>query len=264
MDVIHHIILLHGMGDIHPEDAYYKPFRENIASVLRRRGCDPDQVVRFYSIDYSQIGSVAEKAVLDRSFPELKGQKPCPLHLIPFIRYFLTFYVGDVVVYSSPDGENSIRSYVFDRMDKIIQGDASTFSIVAHSLGSVIAYDYLYNVFGKDSSKCRQVRPDGKHQLHSFFTMGSPIGLFLLRKRELFGRNFALLKPNPIGLKTGTGSWCNFYDRQDVIAFPLKGFFPEIVKDIRVQTGDLIINSHENYWTEKGVAAKIVDRLLAT
>lgn len=174
----------------------------------------------------------------------------------------MTFFIGDVIIYASAEGESSIRSHVFNRFDEIIRSEAETFSIVAHSLGSIIAYDYLYTVFGKIPEKRRRVREDGRHRLHHFFTIGSPIGLFLLRKLALVQAEGSKLLPNPIGLDPARCRWCNFYDNQDILAYPLKKFFPAIVEDIQVQTGDLVYNSHRDYWKDEEVAAKIAACLM--
>ena len=256
---MHDIILLHGMGDEDPQTTEYDPFIANVQALLRARGVQADSV-KFHCIDYSHIAGGDQWAVFNKSFPKFAGSRPSPFQIIPFLRYFMTFYVGDVIAYSSPDGENSIREYVFGKLDEIIRTKAPSFSIIAHSLGSVVAYDYLFNLFGKDGNQARKVGEGVTPRLVSFFTMGSPIGLFLLRKKGLLEPG--ILKKNPIGLDKTRGCWCNLYDKQDVIAYPLQGLFPEVAKDVVVQTGNLIVNSHMNYWLKKDVARKIVGRLL--
>ncbi len=249
------------MGDFDPEKDFYTPFRQKLEGVLREQGNVLDQIVRIHPIDYSDVALDAKKAVFKRAFPQF-GIPPKWWQVIGLLRYFMTFFIGDVVIYASSEGENLIRDKVFHDIDTIIQEDAATFSIVAHSLGSVIAYDYLYNVFGKNEAERRRVRDDGKQQLRHFFTMGSPIGFFLLRRTDLLDEQKRSLLPNPIGLSE-TGHWYNFYDKEDIIAYPLKNFFPTIVEDVQVQTGDLVYNSHMDYWKDEEVAAKIADCLMA-
>ncbi|HEY4613184.1 MAG TPA: hypothetical protein VII11_09395 [Bacteroidota bacterium] len=258
---MHHLILIHGMGNLSPEEEFYQPFERALEKAFSTRGEDVRRHVVFHRVDYTHVAEDAKAEVLNRSFPEYGSQPPTGLNLIHFLRHFITVFVGDVVVYASAEGENTIRKHVFGALDTVIQKDAAEFSIVAHSLGSIIAYDYLYNVFGKEPSKRRRVRGDGKQKLRHFFTFGSPIGLFLLRKLGVVGAETALL-PNPVGLDAARGAWLNFYDRQDVIAYPLEGFFRGTVQDVQVQTGDLIYNSHMNYWKDKEVVERIADCLL--
>jgi hypothetical protein len=251
------------MGDGEPSSEQYEPFCRAVTEILRKRGLSPEETICFHTIDYARIGLDAQQRVYTRAFPHLEGKRPTFWNPIGFARHFMTFYIGDVVIYSSPEGENLIRAYVFNELDGIIRDHSATFSVVAHSLGSVIAYDYLYNVFGKEESKRRRVREDHRQQLRHFFTFGSPIGLFLLRRTDLFGdgtndNSPARLLSNPIGLNRETGRWLNFYDNQDILACPLKNFFPGIVEDVNVQTGNLVYNSHVKYWRSREMVQKIV------
>ncbi|MGH2568920.1 MAG: hypothetical protein ACRDGA_11325, partial [Bacteroidota bacterium] len=240
---MHHLILLHGMGEPDPVHRAYGPFTKQLHAAILQRGGLPDETVRFHHIDYSEVAEKAKREVWKRSFPALGSDMPPAIQLIPFIRYFVTFFIGDVIIYASAEGESNIRSHVFGELDKVIRSEAATFSIVAHSLGSIIAYDYLYHLFGRlPEEKRHKVREDGMHRLRHFFTMGSPIGLFLLRKLALVRAEGSELLANPIGLDPLRGHWYNFYDNQDILAYPLKNYFPMIVEDVQVQTGDLIYN----------------------
>ena len=259
---MHHLILLHGMGEFEIEQRFYGPFESLLREEVAKKGEDFDQTVTLHRIYYTEAVKDVKWAVFHRAFPEYHGILP-PMFdkQIGFGRYFLTVFMGDVVSYSSGEGERRLRNFVYRQLDKIVRKDAASFSILAHSLGSIIAYDYLFDLFGKGRSKRRKVRTDGRQRLEHFFTTGSPIALFLLRKAHLM-LDVSALASNPIGLHPPKGQWINFWDRQDVVAYPLERFFPRVVKDRLVDTGSLIFNSHLGYWHNREVAEAVADAFL--
>jgi hypothetical protein len=150
-------------------------------------------------------------------------------------------------------------------------------------LGTVIAFDYLSELFEEEklfvpspeaatqadngSVQCSLTSEDItllKNQFRHFFSMGSPIGLFLLRKGALWMSNdspFAALH-NPIRGKDRV--WRNFWDTDDPIAYPLARLFGENLDnaecqflDIPVETGWLL-DSHLRYWKNEEVATEIM------
>ena len=63
-------------------------------------------------------------------------------------RYFATFLAGDIIAYVD-EADNGIRSNVWKTLDEllpVVGGKIANFSIIGHSLGSVIAYDFLYSL----------------------------------------------------------------------------------------------------------------------
>jgi hypothetical protein len=87
------------------------------------------------------------------------------------------------------------------------------------------------------------------------------VALFLLRKALLMLKAGAL-STNPVGVRRPRGSWLNFWNHQDVMAYPLERFFPRLVTDRLVDTGSLIFNSHLGYWYNRDVAEQVADALL--
>jgi hypothetical protein len=143
------------------------------------------------------------------------------------------------------------------------QRETHYLSIVAHSLGSIVAYD-----------TCALLATELRDQvaglgLSHFFTMGSPLALFSLlqfggKATHYAGRGVYLDRPD------GSGEWINFYDQQDPIAFPLAHVYPPLagvkgrgytIKDQRVQTGTF--HAHTNYFSNDVIAKEIARRLRA-
>jgi hypothetical protein len=155
--------------------------------------------------------------------------------------------------------------------------------VIAHSLGTVIASNYFYDL-QESPKRASAKRPDlvpkavrenmGDTPLERgetlawLFTMGSPIGLWSLRyENPDFGVPIrvpaeAFVKAHP-GLRCG---WVNLYDEDDVIAYPLKGLYPgAILEDVQVNVGNLLSSwnplSHNGYWTDGDVTDRIAGDL---
>jgi hypothetical protein len=270
----------------------------------------------------------AEAAIFNRAFPTL--QSTWVDRYLPFLRpmrnlicrparNFMTFFIGDVAAYVSAD-VNVVRRTVWQqlwaRLQVLAMEEDATYSLVAHSLGSVIAFDFLYELFkleslrspGRDALFVPQ--QTGNHQTNintnihvtreeirilqnrfrHLITLGSPIGLFMLRKGELWDQG-ALFKHiyNPV---RGVGrNWLNFYDPNDVFAYPLKDIFglnrghtPEHsqdpiaamdacllrhlpacpVQDIPVRAGFTPFGAHTGYWGKQKIAEAIAQTLYRT
>lgn len=119
--------------------------------------------------------------------------------------------------------------------------------IVAHSLGSVIAFDYIM-----------RFRPplclDPAVTVDSFITLGSPIPLF----------TSAMGHPDSdLVLPDNIKRWVNIRSPRDGVARPMKPFFRNIPIDERlVTTKFLPIPAHSAYWTNPQTANIIAAEVL--
>jgi hypothetical protein len=153
----------------------------------------------------------------------------------------------DIIGYLNPEIKARIQLRIKDEL-KIINGDQESVTFISHSLGTVIASDFIWD---------RQDKKDfGNFQLGNFFTMGSPIALFALRwGAELFNKPIRIDAP---------GAWINILDKDDPIAYPLKGLNKEynaaVREDKEVDTG-LVGISHVKYWKNKEVHQTIARKL---
>jgi hypothetical protein len=136
------------------------------------------------------------------------------------LRHFFIGSLGDVIAYSRlpkpPDRYEDIQKRFTEAVTRITtkaRGSAPngpvSLTIIAHSLGSVIASDGIYDLTRTPGKLPPNVTVD------RLFTMGSPIALFGLR----YGLgNFT----KPIRPKL----WVNFLYAQDLIAYRLKTLNP--------------------------------------
>jgi len=118
--------------------------------------------------------------------------------------------------------------------------------IVAHSLGSVIAFDYVMG-FRKECQMDKNI------SVRSFITMGSPLPLF----------TSAMGHPDSeLELPRHVKKWVNILSLKDGIARHMKPFFRKIpIEEHYVSTGLFPFQAHSGYWRDGGTASIIGDEV---
>ncbi|MHA1259596.1 MAG: hypothetical protein ACTSRO_08150, partial [Candidatus Heimdallarchaeaceae archaeon] len=118
-------------------------------------------------------------------------------------------------------------------------GENAHLCFIAHSLGTVIANNFLFDLQycleTKDLSDCADTPLERGVTLKFFFTFGSPLALWTIRHG-----------PPTFGTPIKVETWINFYNRSDVIAYPL-GNLNEEYRKIRCNG-------------EKGIKPKLIDK----
>ena len=288
----HILFFIHGMGERYSQNQYQVLWMAIAKAYCEKSKVSLDVFNNQFEpvyIDWQSVTSDAELTIFNAAFPQLEvSEKKLPfsdvIHPIRGIRKFITFFMGDVAAYVS-ENDNNIRRTVWQQMEPHVS-KGLPYSIIAHSLGSIIVFDYLFNLFEENNlflpeseglehqselspNKISQLNVNFRH----LFTLGSPIGLFLLRKGDLWknGNKFNSIK-NPVKDDTENGiqrTWLNFYDEQDVIAYPLEKLFSlnptrakGSIKDVLVNTGWFAVDSHTQYWENQQVALEISQVLL--
>jgi hypothetical protein len=193
-----------------------------------------------------------------------------------WLRQLVIGYGGDVIAYQAPASRDVPPPWMYGavhrRLDRRLRGLRglleATGSVagpsvpvvaVAHSLGSVIFSDFVYDVQGGDN-------PDafaGRYglALRGLFTLGSPLALYAIRYPHLgFDR--------PIALPSG-GTWVNVLYRADVIAFPLRVTSDAYARAVsedwvlpwRLWNWSWTPLAHLAYWTDPRLIARVADQL---
>ena len=278
------VIVIHGIGDLRKADQpYSQPLQDNIR---KHFGVDAPDALAFHEVNWSDIGDEEEnelirrkKVLPDATLPGAGSLWPLNhalgevldsmLNASEQARRFMLTGVGDALIYLTSKGGTAIRQRLIDVVLNVREQVMAQYpertnhyvTIVAHSLGSVVAYDTCALL----ASELReQVSGLG---LSHFITMGSPLALFTLlqyggRATHYARRGVYLDRPD------ASGQWLNFYDQQDPIAFPLKHVYPPLpgvpgrtytIQDQRVQTGTF--HAHTNYFNNDRIAAEIAKRL---
>lgn len=165
--------------------------------------------------------------------------------------------VLEMIKYLS-DPKGTIQQTVKEQLDNItrtMEDENNKIIIVAHSLGSVIAVDYL----NKSSFSC-----NGKPLLYELITMGSPIPLF-----SVAGKGSLLCDIGKLMLSGKLSKWVNIVSRRDGIGRIVQPFLNYSSNKNRVSfdehfvsTGFLPIKAHIGYWKSKQVATIIASEVI--
>jgi pimeloyl-ACP methyl ester carboxylesterase len=133
-----------------------------------------------------------------------------------------------------------------DRKIRFITQDIKECLIIAHSLGSVIAFDYLFGF--------RKYRFPEDVLVQAYISMGSPIPIFTSSMGHV---------DSELSLPANIKHWYNIYEQEDAIARRCAPFFKNIpVKDLQVNTGLLPLSAHARYWKNKQTAEAIAKILI--
>ncbi len=287
---MHYLVFIHGIGEGDPIHEYETLFDSVGSEYCKKYKIKKEQfemLVEPIFVDWINVTRDAERTIFRTCFPNVNLESlDCkwgdalldPQKIIYKLRYFMTYFVGDIAAYAVAKGhhalgdhgkENTIRLAAWDEMGPPLKANGSTYSLIAHSLGSVIAFDYLFHLFAKDMLFVADEEATPalikrlKDNFHSLFTMGSPIALFMLRKSKLWASHKKF--HNIINPVLGTQRiWLNFYDEQDIIAYPLSALFKKgienaekVIRDVAVNTGATPFDSHISYWKNPDVAKEI-------
>jgi hypothetical protein len=267
------VAVIHGIGKQVPEFA--DGIKREIGSRCRK-DCGDDIV----------IGSVHWAPVLQADEDTLWGRlEPYSRIAYKTGRRFLIDFIADAFAYQiapkEKDAYMKIHGVFADTLNKLAQqaGPDAPLCIIAHSLGTVIASNFIYDLQAdpaksliSDSLRARLGdTPLARGEtLALLYTMGSPIPLWSLRYTD-FGTPIAMPDPRLVNHHpTIDGEWINFYDADDMVGFPLKtlnkAYGNAVREDREVNIGSLLTSwtplSHFGYWTDRDVLDPVADKLI--
>ncbi|HEY9769134.1 MAG TPA: hypothetical protein V6C71_11670 [Coleofasciculaceae cyanobacterium] len=149
-------------------------------------------------------------------------------------------------------------------------GSDAPLCIISHSLGTVISSNYIYDLQTKKAQIDIGDTPlERGETLTSVYTMASQIPFWSLRHpnfnqpikvpSEKLGQYYPNLK----------GEWINFYNKSDIMAYPLKSlneaYSKAVTEDQEVNNGGLLESwnplSHCSYWTSERAIDTIANGL---
>ena len=201
-----------------------------------------------------QMAELQFEADEEVGFERRKGVRP----IRKLLKNFFYPSMLDILFYVKNKGNTSKKSDlpIMNKLAETIrQAEKEGFKdvvILAHSLGSVIAYDYVFR-FEQQFAFPKQLK------LKALVTMGSPIGLFASGMGHPISEK---IKRPPYILK-----WYNLWDHDDYVATRVEPHFePEFrkdfLKDVAVNTGLLNpMRTHMGYWRNHKIASVIGDLL---
>jgi hypothetical protein len=203
------------------------------------------------------------------------------------LRRFMIDFASDAVAYQPSPGMretyDQIHKVMAQSLSNLAQkaGEKAPLCIIAHSLGTVITSNYIYDLQVEFLQKRSIISESVKktigetplehgETIASLFTMGSPIALWALRYSD-FGSPINIPSPKLESHWSGlSGGWVNFYNCNDIIGYPMKSINPAYAKavaeDRSIRVGNLLTfwnpGCHTTYWNSRRLV-KAMARSLA-
>ncbi|PTL85595.1 hypothetical protein [Vitiosangium sp. GDMCC 1.1324] len=215
----------------------------------------------------------------------------------PGARWLMMHFVGDAIAYQPGIGQSEvydkIHACVTEALARLRQraGDDAPLCVIAHSLGTIIASNYFYDLQVARAEMQKQgqsaTRPLESHvdpmkrsplergeTLAHLYTMGSPLALWSLRypnQKELDSPVCVPAEELLLHHSGVEGEWVNYYDEDDLIAYPLQPLGDEYrkrVRDVNVRLSGLLFGwtpmVHPFYWANDKVMEPIAKALART
>lgn len=236
----------------------------------------------------------AQRELGARVFSAIDKQRDWPWHpsrlLQGSVRELIFYGFGDMFYYTSEEGKEDVRNAMANQIVahirelNIANDEMISLTLVGHSAGAVVAFDFLFYLFSgekyprKFSPKIRQLAKLAKVKklrVRRLITMGAPIAGLPFRsnkvvavlseggrlKAEHYGLTQDFSPPNE--LKTTSPRWLNFWDKDDPIAWPVEPLMERdsipTIKDAYVDVSDSPVKAHGAYWTSPKVIERIAN-----
>src|SRR5699024_4441895 len=271
------VAIIHGMGN--QQEGYSKKTVSKIKkSFAKRMGYfveNPGDQLVIESILWAPIFEPKETELYDNTVG--KNQ----LHLKK-ARRFIISYLGDAIAYQPVETVMQNYERVHDKIGRDLHelsqrvGAKAPLCVISHSLGAIIASNYFYDLqykLQKIDCVVNRLSPlERGDTLTLFYTLGTTLPLWSLRYDDF---------TRPIHIPSSKlqdyypnlhGEWINFYNRNDVLGFPLKtvnqSYATAVTEDREVKVGNLFTKwnplSHRDYLTDKLVIDPVVEGLCRT
>ena len=259
------VAVIHGMGS--QLRGYSDPLGVAIAERLSDVGLDPDRVA-WQEIFWQDITERRQREYLQDADSDNKLD-------YTELRTFIVQALGDAVAYryvDAPGVYESVHRRIAESLGQLEHThnlDAGTPLIVlAHSLGGHIISNYMWDMQHGRTLPGMTLSPFQRGEsLSGLVTFGCNIPLF----------TFAFDRVQPIEFPPATleephasrARWMNFFDPDDVLAYPLKPTCAEydaiVSEDVEIDVGGLFSSwnpmSHTRYWRDKDLARPVANYL---
>ncbi len=278
------VVIVHGVGWGDDREHFADELRDNIAEHFERHIHDiqlpdlaapsRDEALRFAPVFWSPITQDPQDrlidllGVADRSvvFGKITAQ----------IQRQLIGLLGDIIAYGGPAIYRAIHTKVDDAMvllDPTHTGEYeadgyANLTMVGHSLGSIIASDYIYDHRDRELDR-RWLMPARHLRVKNIFLLGSPMAMYTLRDHpDATMEQLRTSLDRPVQVDPEHGLWLNMYDPEDPIGLPLapiESYHKEGVIDCEIEAGNWLTGwnpaSHVGYWQSRQVASIIGHKL---
>lgn len=272
------IIIIHGAGT--PTEDFAAEMIVRITKGFRKRLSidDAEQELVFEPIFWSSIFELEQRELWEK----VREGTNLNYH---WLRRFVIDFMGDAIAYQPTvlgnQNYDNVHSLVAESISKLRKriGPDAPLCVISHSLGSVVAGNYFYdlqynreNIGSKTKENYSHTPIEQCETLTLFYTLGSPIALWSLRYTDYGAPITVPARRIQEKYPAIQGEWLNFYDKDDVLAYPLKAintaYKDAVTEDVPVNSGGLLTSwnplSHNQYDTDDEVISRIVDGLVRT
>lgn len=268
------VLIIHGMGK--QEAGYSVPMQELIKGFIRKSGKNPDDIV------WQEV--LWEPVLEKRKDDYAAAIQPANQSIWWGIKDFVVTALGDAAGYHGSDPAEKDSTY--RKVHQVIADNMKAFGKIecplvtmAHSLGGDMLSEYIWDVQGKRNNygQAKGLTPFQRFSTHAgMITFGCNIPLFTFADDPVVPIDFPgkdIPQDYPELINNGQCQWNNYYDKNDVLGYPLKpinaAYDKVITNDIVMNVGGFIIGatplSHLAYWTDSGftkAAAKYLNGFL--
>jgi hypothetical protein len=207
----------------------------------------------------------------------------------PTLRWLVVHYVGEVVAYQINSSDRTlydqVHAVVAETMRELAAeaGEDAPLCVISHSLGTVIASNFFYDLevesgcYGRQRSLVPELTKrtlgssplERGETLQSLYTLGSPIALWASRFPDC---GTPVIVPHPKAAEHNpniSGEWVNIFDPDDIAGAPLKNlnalYRKQIAEDRQLSVGPWWLSwtplSHPWYWSSPQVFEPIAKSL---
>jgi len=236
------VVIIHGVGNQKagyseplqallklriPDAAFSEVLWSDLGTFLMRTAPEANPELRRAEAEWEQEMAQEERRLEMMRSPHLDTERARQEHQAA------RGYVGPILQYEflSRAERLRIQGRLRDAIERAAR-NSDRIAVVAHSLGSVIAFDVLHG-WEQDGAPLRA---------DLFCTFGSPLNKSIFRGHN--GR--------PVVAPPSVSSWINVYSPSDMIASGLGPGYVGVT-DRRIETSVLPLTAHSSYWTHPEV-----------
>ncbi len=254
------IVVIHGMGSQSVE--YAEPMIAEVNQRLVRLSKDPERVA-WKTIYWADILQPRQ----DRYWNAAKRRAD-----LDFVRLrkFVIASFADAAAYQqvSSDTNNTyedihtrIRRGVRELYEADLSARPKPMIVLAHSLGGHIVSNYVWDQQRRPNMNISSF--ERMNWLSGIVTFGCNIPLFTFAYRKVVPIRFP---PSRLAERyKSKARWYNYYDPDDVLAYPLKpindAYSKTVYRDIPINVGGAFTSwnpaSHMRYWTDNDLTAPV-------
>lgn len=187
----------------------------------------------------------------------------------PTLRQMFIDYLGTSLAYQPISGEplyGAVHARIRAQLAKLahhrrVDPERTPLVVLGHSLGSVIMSNYICDLQRAQSERDGEVSNLNPFEqfctLAGFISFGSPLAIFA-EQVGTFNKAMKVAGPRLSAAMQARVRWLNFYDKDDIIAYPLRAindtYREAVSEDIEINVGSAATSwnpaCHNGYWED--------------